>query len=140
MDTFAKLIRLMALVAALGVAITLTVQAPDVPDAAVAAARIESSHTLDNLRAEGAPQQQVVNGWTTHEYLGLVAELSGSTARSVQQLQFLMALLVALTAVEAMTRRRKIGAVDTADSGSPSSAPENEPVIELAGAGRSQDE
>ena len=34
---------------------------------------IEADHDANNARADGAPQQQVVNGWTTHSYLTLLS-------------------------------------------------------------------
>lgn len=46
-------------------------------------ASIARNHTTDNTRAQGAPQQQVVNGWTTHEYLALIAEREARTERTV---------------------------------------------------------
>jgi hypothetical protein len=35
---------------------------------------IEASDDANNILAEGAPQQEVVNGWTTIEYLSLLSE------------------------------------------------------------------
>ncbi|WP_344249157.1 hypothetical protein [Isoptericola hypogeus] len=37
-------------------------------------ASIEAEDDLNNASAEGAPQQAVVNGWTTNRYLGLLTD------------------------------------------------------------------
>jgi len=54
--------------------------APDVPNQASKIASIEATDDANNARAEGAPQQTVVNGWTTIEYLQLLAQQSDELA------------------------------------------------------------
>lgn len=58
-----------------------------------AIADIRSDHRSDNTAASGAPQQQVVNGWTTHAYLELVLE---QQARQERMLGVGFAALVAM--------------------------------------------
>ena len=57
---------------------------------------IRSDHRSDNISASGAPQQQVVNGWTTHAYLELVSE---QQARQERVMAFGLAALVAIAAL-----------------------------------------
>lgn len=106
MARFLSVVRTVLLVAALVLGVLLVVWSPDGPDTAGEVEAIEFTHDVDNGRAEGAPQQQVVNGWTTHQYLGLVAEQQSVLTEGIQRLQLLLGLLVAVTAVEGVTRRR----------------------------------
>lgn len=53
---------------------------------------IEATDDLNNLRAEGAPQQEVVNGWTTIEYLSLLSEQQEQSNNRLDAL-LLLALL-----------------------------------------------
>ena len=59
---------------------------PDVPDDQAgdfiveALELAESNYELNNLRAETAPQQQVVNGWYANNLLNLIAAETGRTA------------------------------------------------------------
>lgn len=54
--------------------------APEVPNHASQIARIEATDDSNNARTAGAPQQAVVNGWTTIEYLQLLAQQSDELA------------------------------------------------------------
>lgn len=62
-------------------ALTTALTSPGSVDESLAS--IDRNHTMDNTRAEGAPQQQVVNGWTAHEYLALAAEQQARTERTI---------------------------------------------------------
>jgi hypothetical protein len=53
---------------------------------------IEAMDDANNLRAEGAPQQEVVNGWTTIEYLNLLSEQQEQSNNRLDAL-LLLALL-----------------------------------------------
>lgn len=47
----------------------------DAPQASTGARlAIDGNHTLNNRSAQGAPQQSVVNGWTSNAYLELISE------------------------------------------------------------------
>lgn len=53
---------------------------------------IEATNNANNLLAEGAPQQEVVNGWTTIEYLNLLAKQQEQSNNRLDAL-LLLALL-----------------------------------------------
>jgi hypothetical protein len=80
-DDFVTLLRRFGAVALLVAAIAVWFgMAPDVPNHASGIAGIEAINDSNNARTEGAPQQTVVNGWTTIDYLQLLAEQSDEMA------------------------------------------------------------
>jgi hypothetical protein len=56
---------------------------------------IDSEDALNNLRTEGAPQQQVVNGWTTISLLELQAQQQNDIL-DLQSRQLALLLVIAL--------------------------------------------
>ncbi|QAY63243.1 hypothetical protein ET495_08290 [Xylanimonas allomyrinae] len=64
-------------VAALAAIVVFVAGAPAEPEATrhdATIAAIEADDNANNARTEGAPQQQVVNGWTTIAYLGHISD------------------------------------------------------------------
>lgn len=62
-------------IAAVAAILVFFLGAPEAPSGHLdAVAAIQLNDSANNTRAEGAPQQQVVNGWTTIEYLGHLSD------------------------------------------------------------------
>src|SRR4051794_2615515 len=75
-------------VAAVGVWFGLNPTGPTALDHGSPRADIESTDSANNARAEGAPQQTVVNGWTTNDYLALLStQLDEASAPPEQDLR-----------------------------------------------------
>lgn len=85
---------------------------------------IAGDHSAANVRAQGAPQQQVVNGWTAHEYLELIAE---QQARSERTLAIGLAAIVLLLAVGLQRAGRPTPAGPPEESGQPAVPPSPPP-------------
>jgi hypothetical protein len=87
--------------------------APDVPDHASQIAAIEANDNVNNASTAGAPQQAVVNGWTTIDYLQLLAqqsdELASGSVRDDRPTA-MIGLCVAGIALLALTTRPDAGA------------------------------
>jgi hypothetical protein len=65
-----------------------------------------SAYELNELRTEGAPQQQVVNGWVAKDLLTIIAEQQNDVS-SDERLPALVALLVLGAALYAFTSPRR---------------------------------
>jgi hypothetical protein len=63
-------------------------------------------YELNEARTEGAPQQQVVNGWVAKDLLTIVAEQQNEVAGD-ERLPALVGLLVLGAALHAFTARRR---------------------------------
>ncbi|NPC42946.1 hypothetical protein [Nocardioides sp. zg-1230] len=72
---------------------------------------IESMDDANNARTEGAPQQEVVNGWTTIEYLNLLSTQQEHDNDRRDMLLLLM-LLSGLTAFTYTQAQRRAGRED----------------------------
>jgi hypothetical protein len=66
--------------AALGVWFGMQPETDDAPNYANDVAAIEASDDANNEIADGAPQQEVVNGWTTTAYLSLLSKQAEEAA------------------------------------------------------------
>jgi hypothetical protein len=68
---------------------------------------------LNNDRAEGAPQQQVVNGWAARDLLAIQAAQIDETNTALWGLSWLLAIAVALVGWQTFASRRPSDAVAT---------------------------
>ncbi|WP_157719907.1 hypothetical protein [Microlunatus sagamiharensis] len=77
--------------------------APEAPDPASTIAVIERTDDANNANASGAPQQAVVNGWTTIDYLRLLAQQSDAASARQDRSTAMLTLCVAGIALLALT-------------------------------------
>jgi hypothetical protein len=69
---------------------------------------IDTDDGINQLSADSAPQQTVVNGWTARDYLKLVAEQN--TEHSF--LNYATLLLLLLITIQLIRLNRRIGTID----------------------------
>jgi hypothetical protein len=75
---------------------------------------ISGNDAINQLSADSAPQQAVVNGWTARDYLALVAQQN--TEHSV--LMYALIGLLVVIALALLTQNRRLAHVETVLSGS----------------------
>ena len=77
--------------------------APEAPDPATTISVIERAHRESNANTSGAPEQAVVNGWTTIDYLQLLAQQSDAASARQDRSTAMLGLCVAGIALLALT-------------------------------------
>ena len=83
------------------------------------------SHELDNQRAKGAPQQQVVNGWVARDLLALQADRENRLIDHQKRTNILLALLVIAVLMVPLIRKNSSPPVTA--SAQPLMTPEQQP-------------
>ena len=82
--------------AGLAVALFFLMAPQDVADSSVDVTMALGAYELNEDRADGAPQQQVVNGWVAKDLLAILAQQQSDAARAEQQAADRLAAEVAL--------------------------------------------
>lgn len=80
--------------------------APESADPAATRDEIETTDEANNVRAEGAPQQAVVNGWTELDYSALISEQLETSAAEAARSTAMLGLGVAGICLLAATGAR----------------------------------